>query len=52
MAQLQNFKAWIADLIGADSVKFNSLEIFISALGVAKENLCTKCWDAIAPVKG
>jgi len=40
MAQLQNFAAWRADLIGADAVKFNSLEIFVSALGIAKENLC------------
>ena len=52
MAQLQNFEAWITDLIVADSVKFNSLEIFVSALGIAKENLCTKCWDGISPVKG
>ena len=52
MAQLRDFEAWIADLIGADSVKFNSLDIFISALGIGKENLCTKCWDGISPVRG
>jgi len=50
--QFQELKNWLAKQIHADSVIFNSLDIFVSALGIARENLCTKCWEGISPAKG
>jgi len=47
--QLQKLENWVAGQIGADSVTYNSLDIFVSALGIDKGNLCTKCWDGISP---
>jgi amidophosphoribosyltransferase len=50
MEQLRELEAWIAAKIGADSVKFNSLETFVNALGISKQELCLKCWDGISPL--
>jgi amidophosphoribosyltransferase len=47
--QLQDLEAWVAQQIGADSVRYNSLESFVAALGIAQENLCLKCWDGLLP---
>ena len=49
---LQELENWVAEQISADSVIYNSLDIFVAALGIGKENLCTKCWDGISPVRG
>jgi amidophosphoribosyltransferase len=40
----------MAQRIDADSVKYNSLEDFVSAIGLPKEKLCLKCWDGVSPL--
>jgi len=51
MQQLMDLEAWMADQISADSVKYNSLDAFVAALEIAREDLCLKCWDGIRPTK-
>ncbi|MCJ7602217.1 MAG: amidophosphoribosyltransferase [Desulfobulbaceae bacterium] len=51
MKKLLELEAWVADQIHADSVKYNSLDNFVSALGIPKNNLCLKCWDGISPLR-
>lgn len=51
MQQLRDLEARMADQIYADSVKYNSLDAFVAALGIAREDLCLKCWDGIRPAK-
>ncbi|MEA3328801.1 MAG: amidophosphoribosyltransferase [Candidatus Omnitrophota bacterium] len=41
----------VAKLVGADSLKYNSLEDFVSAIGLPKEKLCLNCWDGIRPIE-
>lgn len=50
MEQQRELETWLAEKIGADSVKFNSLETFVSALEISKEDLCLKCWDGNSPL--
>ncbi len=49
MRQLKELEAWIGRQIGADSVKYNSIDEFVHALGIPKGDLCLKCWDGIRP---
>jgi len=49
MEELQAIEAWIADQIGADSVRYNSVEAFVAALGMPRTDLCLKCWDGVRP---
>ena len=49
MDELRGLEAWIAEQIGAESVKYNSLDAFVGALGIPKDNLCLKCFDGIRP---
>ena len=49
--QLRALEHWVAGQIGADSVKYNSLEAFVEALGIPQANLCLKCWDGIRPTE-
>ncbi|MBM4285935.1 MAG: amidophosphoribosyltransferase [Deltaproteobacteria bacterium] len=49
MTQLRDLEAWVAARIGADSVRYNSLEAFVEALGLPREHLCLKCWDGRRP---
>jgi amidophosphoribosyltransferase len=49
--QLRALEHWVAGQIGADSVKYNSLEAFVDALGIPQANLCLKCWDGIRPTE-
>jgi amidophosphoribosyltransferase len=51
LEQLRDLEGWVADRIGADSVKYNSLEAFVAALGIPQEHLCLKCWDGIRPTE-
>jgi amidophosphoribosyltransferase len=46
---LAALEAWIADKIGADSVKYNSLEDFVAALKMPKGSLCLHCFDGEWP---
>ncbi len=48
--QLRGFEAWIAEQIGADSLKFNSLDSFVEALGLPISDLCLKCWNGVLPL--
>ena len=48
---LRKLERWVAEKIGADSVKYNSLETFVGALGIPQGHLCLKCWDGISPLK-
>ena len=52
LVQLRELENWVAEQIHADSVSYNSLDIFVAALGFDKENLCLKCWDGISPARG
>ncbi|MCX7816068.1 MAG: amidophosphoribosyltransferase [Syntrophales bacterium] len=47
--QLHEVEGCIAREIEADSVKYNSIDSFVNALGIPRENLCLKCWDGIYP---
>jgi len=51
LKQLRDLEHWVASQIGADSVKYNSLEAFVDALGISQEKLCLKCWDGIRPTE-
>jgi amidophosphoribosyltransferase len=51
MKKLRDLEALIADQIGADSVKYNSLDAFVSALGIPKQQLCLKCFDGLDPTE-
>lgn len=51
MEQLRDLEAFIANQIGADSVKYNSLDAFVSALGMPGQQLCLKCFDGVDPTK-
>ena len=49
MEQLRDLEARIADEIGADSVKYNTLDAFVAAMGIPKEDLCLMCFDGKNP---
>ena len=51
MTQLRELEHWVAGQIGADSVKYNSLEAFVDALGLPRDHLCLKCWDGQRPTE-
>ena len=51
MAQLQALETWVAEQIGADSVKYNSLDAFVAALGIPQTDLCLKCFNGIRPME-
>jgi len=50
MEQLREFESWIAEQIGADSLKFNSLQTFVEALNIPRSDLCLKCWNGDSPM--
>jgi len=52
MDQLRELERWVADQIGADSVKYNSTDAFVAALGLPRGNLCLKCFDGAVPIAG
>ena len=52
MAGLRQLESWVAAQIGADSVKYNSLADFVTALGLPRRHLCLKCWDGHRPLAG
>ncbi len=47
----RELEVWIAKEIDADSVKYNSVESFVKALGIPKKDLCLKCFDGVCPFK-
>ena len=49
--QLRGLEAWVADEIGADSVKYNSLDAFVAAMGIPREELCLMCFDGKSPTE-
>ena len=51
MERLRELEALIAKQIGADSVRYNSLEAFTSALGMSRQQLCLKCFDGVDPTE-
>ena len=52
LEQLRDLEDWIAEDIGADSVKHNSLDAFVTAIRVPKEDLCLMCFDGKSPTGG
>jgi amidophosphoribosyltransferase len=50
MKKLRELEAWIANKIEADSVKYNSIDAFVKALGIPRNSLCLKCWDGASPL--
>lgn len=51
MRELKELETWIAREIAADSVKYNSVESFVAALGMSRDRLCLKCFDGVVPGK-
>ncbi len=49
--RLREFEAWVAAKIGADSVKFNTIDSFVTAMLLPKSSLCLKCFDGIDPCR-
>jgi amidophosphoribosyltransferase len=49
MDKLGRLEAWMAEQIGADSVKYNSTESFVAALGIPEDHLCLKCFGGLRP---
>ena len=49
LEELKALEIWVAEKIGADSVRYNSLEAFVEALKVPMESLCLNCWDGNWP---
>jgi len=41
----------IAKRIKADSVKYNTLDDFVDAIGLSKQSLCLTCWDGSLPTE-
>ena len=39
----------VAEQVDADSVKYNSLDDFVAAIGLPKNKLCLRCWDGVSP---
>ena len=52
LKKLKELEGWIAQKIGADSVKYNSIAAFVKALGIPRNSLCLKCWDGVSPLIG
>jgi len=48
--ELKALETWVSEKVGADSVRYNSLEAFVEALKISRENLCLKCWDGVLPL--
>jgi amidophosphoribosyltransferase len=48
--ELKALETWVSEKIGADSVRYNSLEAFVEALKISRESLCLKCWDGVFPL--
>jgi len=51
MEQLRDLEARIADEIGADSVKYNSPDAFVAALGIPEKDLCLMCFNGKSPTE-
>jgi amidophosphoribosyltransferase len=51
MTDLREVEAWIAHRIGADSVKFNTIDAFVSALMIPRSQLCLRCFDGVNPLE-
>jgi len=51
MEQLVDLEAQIAQKIGADSVKFNTMDAFVKSLLIPRDSLCLQCFDGISPCK-
>jgi amidophosphoribosyltransferase len=49
LEELKALEIWVAEKIGADSVRYNSLETFVEALKIPMESLCLNCWDGNWP---
>lgn len=47
--ELKALEDWVSEKIGADSVRYNSLEAFVEALKIPREHLCLHCWDGKRP---
>ena len=51
MDDLVGLERWIARTIGADSVKFNTMDAFVASLLIPRSNLCLQCFDGVVPSK-
>ena len=49
--ELRGLEDWVSEKIGADSVKYNSLDDFVDALKIPRKDLCLKCWDGNLPIE-
>jgi amidophosphoribosyltransferase len=49
LEELKALESWVAEKIGADSVRYNSLDAFVEALKIPRESLCLNCWDGNWP---
>jgi len=49
MEQLMELESWVALTLGADSVKFNTMDAFVASLLMPRNSLCLQCFDGIIP---
>jgi amidophosphoribosyltransferase len=49
--ELKALESWVSEKIGADSVRYNSMEAFVEALKIPRESLCLKCFDGKSPME-
>jgi amidophosphoribosyltransferase len=47
--ELMALERWVAEKIGADTVRYNSLEAFVESLKMPRGSLCLNCWDGNRP---
>ncbi|MBN2567866.1 MAG: amidophosphoribosyltransferase [Deltaproteobacteria bacterium] len=47
--RLKEFESWVSSKVGADSVKFNTVDSFVAAMLLPKNRLCLQCFDGINP---
>jgi amidophosphoribosyltransferase len=49
LEQQRFLESWVAKEIDADSVKYNTIDAFVAALGIPRGDLCLKCFDGVLP---
>lgn len=49
---VENLGLEVGRLVGADSLRFNTLEKFVEAIGLKRSDLCLKCFDGKSPEIG
>lgn len=49
LEQQRALETWVAGRVGADSVRFNTIDDFVASLMTERGKLCLACFDGVAP---